>query len=180
MDTSQCRQAAERGNPAAYVYAARALRDFGDGFVAVLLPVYLTAIGLGPFEVGIVATLALFGSALMTLGIGLLGARVDQRRLLMAASGLMIATGLAFALSSTYAVVLLVAFLGTINPSSGSVSIFVPLEHARPRPLGGGCRSHRDVRALRPDRLASRRLPARWQRAARICWRPWAYRAWRR
>jgi predicted MFS family arabinose efflux permease len=42
----------------------------------------------------------------------------------------MIATGLAFAASSTYAVVLLVAFVGTINPSSGSVSIFVPLEHA--------------------------------------------------
>ena len=48
----------------------------------------------------------------------------------MAACGLMIATGLAFAVSSTYAVVLLVAFMGTINPSSGSVSIFVPLEHA--------------------------------------------------
>jgi MFS family permease len=130
MDTSQCRQAAERGNPAAYVYAARALRDFGDGFVAVLLPVYLTAIGLGPFEVGIVATLALFGSALMTLGIGLVGVRADQRVLLMAASGLMIATGLAFALSGSYAVVLLVAFLGTVNPSAGSVSIFVPVEHS--------------------------------------------------
>jgi predicted MFS family arabinose efflux permease len=61
-------------NPARFVYAARALRDFGDGFVAVLLPVYLTAIGLGALEVGIVATFALFGSALMTLGIGLLGA----------------------------------------------------------------------------------------------------------
>jgi MFS family permease len=119
-----------RGNPTAYLYAARALRDFGDGFVAILLPVYLTAMGLGAFEVGVVATLALFGSALMTLGIGLLGARMDQRRLLIAASGLMIATGLAFAVSSTYAVVLLVAFAGTINPSSGSVSIFVPLEHA--------------------------------------------------
>ena len=36
--------------------------------------VYLTALGLGAFQVGIVATLALLGSALMTLGIGLLGA----------------------------------------------------------------------------------------------------------
>ena len=113
-----------------YLYAARALRDFGDGFVAVLLPVYLTALGLGALGVGIVATLALFGSALMTLGIGLLGARTDQRRLLIGASGLMIATGLAFAASNTYAFVLVVAFVGTINPSSGSVSIFVPLEHA--------------------------------------------------
>ena len=121
---------AAEGSPATYLYAARALRDFGDGFVAVLLPVYLTAMGLGALEVGVVATLALFGSALMTLGIGVLGARTDQRKLLMAASGLMVATGLAFAVSNTYAIVLVVAFIGTINPSSGSVSIFVPLEHA--------------------------------------------------
>jgi MFS family permease len=130
LELEEVDQAAPGRSPATYIYAARALRDFGDGFVAVLLPVYLTAIGLGPFEVGIAATLALLGSALMTLAIGLIGARVDQRKLLMAACGLMIATGLAFAVSSTYAVVLLVAFMGTINPSSGSVSIFVPLEHA--------------------------------------------------
>jgi MFS family permease len=119
-----------RASPIATVYAARALRDFGDGFVAVLLPVYLTALGLGAFEVGLIATLALLGSALMTLGIGFLGARADQRRLLLGASVLMTATGLAFANADTYAVLLLVAFVGTINPSSGSVSIFVPLEHA--------------------------------------------------
>ena len=129
LDLTELDRAAQR-YPVTYVYSARALRDFGDGFVAVLLPVYLTAMGLGALEVGIVATLALFGSALMTLGIGLLGAKTDQRKLLISASGLMITTGLAFAASSAYAVVLLVAFLGTINPSSGSVSIFVPLEHA--------------------------------------------------
>ena len=111
------------------IYLARALRDFGDGFVAVLLPVYLTSIGLGAFEVGLVATLALLGSALTTLGIGYLGARSDRRRLLIMASALMVATGLAFAASSTFALILLVAFVGTINPSAGTVSIFVPLEH---------------------------------------------------
>ena len=119
-----------RDHTTSYVYLARALRDFGDGFVAVLLPVYLIALGLGAFEVGVVATLALFGSAIMTLGIGHFGARIDQRFLLMGASALMIATGLAFAVSSSYPVILLVAFAGTINPSSGNVSIFVPIEHA--------------------------------------------------
>ena len=114
----------------ACLYAARALRDFGDGFVAVLLPVYLTMLGLGAFEIGVVATLALLGSALMTLGIGLLGSRTSLRRLLVGAAMLMTVTGIAFASSSTMAVILLVAFVGTINPSAGSVSIFVPLEHA--------------------------------------------------
>ncbi len=117
-------------DPVTCIYLARALRDFADGFVAILLPVYLAALGLGALEIGVVATLALAGSALMTLGMGLFGARADQRTLLLAASCLMTITGLAFAASSALAVVFLVAMVGTINPSSGSVSIFVPLEHA--------------------------------------------------
>lgn len=112
------------------LYAARACRDFGDGFVAILLPVYLLALGLGAFEVGLISTLALLGSALMTLGIGMLGARHEQRNLLMGASALMTVTGLTFAAFHTYGIILLIAALGTINPSAGSVSIFVPLEHA--------------------------------------------------
>ena len=111
------------------VLVARALRDFGDGFVAVLLPVYLTALGLSAFDVGLIATLALLGSALLTLGIGFLGARHDVRTLLLAAAALMIATGIAYAAANDYAVLLVVAFVGTINPSGGSTSVFVPLEH---------------------------------------------------
>ncbi len=109
---------------------ARALRDFGDGFVAVLLPVYLLALGFSPLEVGIIATAALLGSALLTVATGILGARYDHRQLLLAASSLMIATGVAFAVVHDYALLLVVAFAGTINPSAGSVSVFVPVEHA--------------------------------------------------
>jgi MFS family permease len=113
-----------------HLLCARALRDFGDGFVAVLLPVYLLGLGLGPIQVGMVATAALLGSALLTLAIGFLGARHDHRRLLLAAAGLMVATGVAFAVVDDYAILLVVAFAGTANPSAGSVSVFVPLEHA--------------------------------------------------
>ncbi|HWB44185.1 MAG TPA: MFS transporter [Hyphomicrobiaceae bacterium] len=130
MNVSTVDAAAGPSRSIAWVYVARALRDLGDGFVAVLLPVYLGAIGLGAFQIGVVATAALLGSALMTLGIGYLGVHADQRKLLIAASCLMVLTGLAFAASSTYAIVLLVALFGTVNPSAGSVSIFVPLEHA--------------------------------------------------
>ena len=114
---------------AANICRARAIRDFGDGFVAILLPVYLIALGLSAFEVGVVATVALLGSAMLTLAIGLLGGSRDHRVLLLAASGLMAATGLAYAAASDYAILLVVAFVGTINPSGGSTSIFVPLEH---------------------------------------------------
>ena len=74
------RRAAENPSAIKHPLVARGLRDFGDGFVAVLLPVYLIALGLSPFQVGIVATTALLGSALMTLGAGMLGSRYDHRR----------------------------------------------------------------------------------------------------
>jgi MFS family permease len=110
--------------------AARALRDFGDGFVAVLLPVYLTALGFSPLEIGAIATSALVGSAQLTLGIGVVDGRHDRRQLLLAGASLMIGTGVAFALVHEFALLLVVAFVGTINPSARSVSVFVPLEHA--------------------------------------------------
>ena len=102
----------------------------GDGFVAVLLPVYLLALGFTPFQVGIIAAASLLGSAVLTIGVGILGARYDHRQLLLAAAGLMVATGVAFAVVHDYAMLVVIALAGTINPSAGSVSIFVPLEHA--------------------------------------------------
>lgn len=124
------RTSVHRLHPTSYLFAARALRDFGDGFVAVLLPVYLLALGFNALQVGFIATASLLGSALLTIGVGFLGPRFDHRRLLVAAASLMIATGVAFAAVHDYALLLVVAFAGTINPSAGSVSVFVPLEHA--------------------------------------------------
>lgn len=109
----------------------RAMRAFADGYVAVLLPAYLIALEIGTWEVGILSTATLLGSALATLAIGAWGHRAPHRRLLLGAALLMAATGFAFAASSTFWPLLLVAFVGTLNPSSGDVSLFLPLEHAR-------------------------------------------------
>lgn len=109
----------------------RALRAAVDGYVAILLPAYLLALGFGTWEVGLLSTATLLGSALATLAIGTWGHRFHHRRLLLAAALLMAATGLIFAGLSTFWPLLLVAFIGTMNPSSGDVSVFLPLEHAR-------------------------------------------------
>ena len=110
---------------------ARALRAFVDGYVAVLLPAYLLALGFGVWEVGLISTATLLGSALATLAVGAWGHRFHHRHLLLAAALLMAATGLGFASLSAFWPLLLVAFVGTLNPSSGDVSVFLPLEHAR-------------------------------------------------
>ena len=113
------------------IFAARALRGFADGFVAVLLPVYLLALGLGGVEVGAVATATLFGSALATLAVGVWGHRWMGRNLMLCAAILMAVTGLGFSYLTSFWPLLVIAFVGTINPSSGDVSVFLPLEHAR-------------------------------------------------
>jgi hypothetical protein len=59
------------------------------------------------------------------------GQSFQQRSLLLAAGLLMVGTGLAFAGLSHFWPLLLVAFIGTLNPSSGDVSVFLPLEQAR-------------------------------------------------
>jgi len=117
------------GNATHLVLAARALRALADGFVAVLLPAYLLALGFGQLEVGLLSTVTLFGSAMATLAVGRWGHRFVLRRLLLAAAVLMVATGLGFATLSALWPLLVVAFFGPLNPSGGDVSVFLPLEH---------------------------------------------------
>jgi MFS family permease len=116
---------------AATLVAGRALRAFVDGTIAVLLPAYLLALGFDVWTVGVLSTATLLGSALTTLAVGAWGHRFAQRRLLLAAALLMIATGLGFAGLSPFWPLLVVAFVGTLNPSAGDVSVFLPLEHAQ-------------------------------------------------
>ena len=111
--------------------AARGLRAVADGGVAVLLPSYLLALGHGAWAVGVISSATLLGSALATLALGAWGHRWPQARLLAAAAMLMTATGLAFGTTSGFWPLLLIAFVGTLNPSAGDVSVFLPLEHAR-------------------------------------------------
>jgi MFS family permease len=111
--------------------AARALRAFADGYVAVLLPAYLLALGLDQLDVGYLSTATLAGSALAVLAVGIVGHRWASQRLLLFAALLMAITGFSFASISSFWPLLIVAFIGTLNPSSGDVSMFLPLEHAR-------------------------------------------------
>jgi MFS family permease len=113
-----------------YLYAARAARGFGDGFAAIILPAYLLEIGFNPFQIGVVATAALLGSAATTLVVGFLAPRYDLRTLLLACAALMVVTGIAIPSVQHLAFIAVVAFIGTINPTTGDIGVHVPLEQA--------------------------------------------------
>ncbi|MBI4195644.1 MAG: MFS transporter [Betaproteobacteria bacterium] len=115
---------------AGLVLWTRGLRAFGDGYVSLLLPFYLTALGFGALEVGIMATATLLGSGVMTLAVGFIAHRYRGRTLLLTASVLMAATGVAFVSVTDFWPLLVIAFVGTLNPSSGDVSVFLPIEQA--------------------------------------------------
>jgi MFS family permease len=114
----------------ARVLTAKGIRAFGDGFVSLLLPLYLIDLGFSPLQVGVIATATLFGSGVLTLATGLRAHRWHYRTLLLAAALLMSATGLGFAAVRDFWPLLVIAVVGTLNPSSGDVSVFLPLEHA--------------------------------------------------
>jgi MFS family permease len=109
---------------------SRGLRAFADGYVSLLLPVYLLSLGMGSFEVGIIATATLLGSGALTLLVGLHAWRFQYRSLLLLAAALMVATGVGFAVIDDFWPLLVVAAVGTLNPSSGDVSVFIPHEQA--------------------------------------------------
>jgi MFS family permease len=94
------------------------------------LPAYLLVLGFDAFEVGVLAAATLLGSATLTLFVGLVTSRFGHRWPLLAAAGLMVATGLGFAGLRDFWPLLLVAFVGTLNPSAGDVSVFLPLEQS--------------------------------------------------
>jgi len=109
---------------------ARGLRAFGDGFVSLLLPLYLITLGLTPFEVGVITTGTLLGSGILTLLVGLHAWRLRFRTMLLFATALMMATGVGFAMFTHFWPLFVIAVVGTLNPSSGDVSVFLPLEQA--------------------------------------------------
>jgi MFS family permease len=110
--------------------ATRAIRGLADGVVGVALATYLTSLGFSPLEVGATITGTLIGSAAVTLGVGLLGHRLSRRRVLLGATGMMVLTGIGFAGLTTFWPLMVVAIAGTLNPSSGDVSVFLPTEQA--------------------------------------------------
>jgi MFS family permease len=109
--------------------AARGVRSFADGFVALLLPIYLLERGFSAFAIGSIITSTLIGSALLTFWVGMIANQHPRRMMFLAACLLMAVTGAGLMLARDYWPILIIAFVGTINPTAGDVSLFLPLEH---------------------------------------------------
>jgi len=106
------------------------LRTFAYGYLAVVIALYLAQLGLDTIQIGLVLSAAILGSALMTVVWALAADRYGRRRTVATMAVLMIAGGLLFAFGSSFPLLLLGAFTGTISATSSEVGAFLTVEQA--------------------------------------------------
>ena len=112
------------------LFAMRTLRMFGYGFLAVVLVLYLAAVGLDPLAVGIVLTLTLIGDTIISLWLTTHADRLGRRRVLVAGAALMILAGIVFAFTSFVPLLILAGAIGVVSPTGNEVGPFLAIEQA--------------------------------------------------
>ncbi len=112
------------------LFGLRTLRMFAYGFLAVVLVLYLDAIGLDPLAIGIVLTLTLIGDTLISLWLTTNADRLGRRRVLVAGAVLMLGAGVVFALTSWVPLLILAGAIGVISPTGNEVGPFLAVEQA--------------------------------------------------
>jgi MFS family permease len=108
----------------------RSLRLFAYGALSVVLVFYLTDLGLSTAQIGLLLTLTLIGDTAVSLILTTRADRVGRRRILVAGAVLMALSGLIFALTRNFWVLLITGTLGVISPSANEVGPFLPIEQA--------------------------------------------------
>lgn len=110
------------------VLFTRGVRAIGDGMMSASLTPLLLTRGFNGRTVGLLTTATLLGSATSLLVITRFSRVLRPLIVLASMSVLMTITGVTFALTGSLAVLLAVAVIGPLNPSSGDVSAFLPAE----------------------------------------------------
>jgi MFS family permease len=128
-----------------WLMAVRVLRSVAQGFLSVVVPLYIAALGFSTISFGSLLTLAGLGSAVMTLGLGLTGDRYGRRRPAIVISVLAVIGTAGFALTHSFAVLALMSILSTFGRGggAGAGASWGPLYPAL-QPLVAGACSDRD------------------------------------
>lgn len=116
------------GRDARLVFAAKSARTFCYGFLGVLLPVYLTRLGMGATELGVAVTLTLLASTAMTFAIRWPAERWSPRVALISQSALIVGSAALFLTTRDPWLVVLAAMIGNLAVGTGETGPFLALE----------------------------------------------------
>jgi predicted MFS family arabinose efflux permease len=94
----------------------RFVRLFAYGGSTLVLVSYLNALGISDRRIGLFMTLTLVGDVIISFGLTLIADGLGRRAILAMGAALMAASGLVFALTGNYWILLAAAILGVITP----------------------------------------------------------------
>ena len=112
------------------LFAARATRMFAYGALAVILVLYLAALGLDGAAIGLLLSLTLAGDTLIALWLTTRADRFGRRRTLLLGALLMAVAGIVFGVADALPVLILAATIGVISPTGSEVGPFLAVEQA--------------------------------------------------
>ena len=112
------------------LFGTRVIRMFGYGFVAVVLVLYLAALGFDGVTIGVLLTATLVGDTLISLWLTTHADRLGRRRVLVAGAVLIAIGGLTFVATDNPLLLVVGATLGVISPSGNEVGPFLAVEQA--------------------------------------------------
>jgi MFS family permease len=110
------------------LFAARIVRLFAYGFVAVVLVLYLSAIGLDDHRIGLLLSLTLAGDVLVSLYLTTRADVLGRKRTLLVGALLMIGAAVVFAITRDFTLLVLAATIGVISPSGNEIGPFLAVE----------------------------------------------------
>jgi MFS family permease len=110
------------------LFTARIVRLFAYGFVAVVLVLYLSALGLDDHRIGLLLSLTLVGDVIVSLYLTTRADALGRKRTLLAGAVLMIGAAVVFAVTRDFTLLLLAATIGVISPSGNEVGPFLAVE----------------------------------------------------
>ncbi len=118
------------GRDVRLLFVTRTVRLFGYGALAVVLALYLAALGLDEARIGLLLALTLAGDAVISLWLTTRADRFGRRRTLRIGALLMVVAAVVFAVSGDFVLLLVAAIVGVLSPSGNEVGPFLPVEQA--------------------------------------------------
>ncbi len=112
------------------ILVMRGLRSLAYGLISIVLGIGLTNEGYTPLAIGLLITIALIGDMIGTYIIAFNADTWGRRRTFMIIACFMVITGVVFGLTTSYPILLLAAFLGTLGASGSETAPFLPLDQA--------------------------------------------------
>jgi len=102
------------------IILTRGLRIFAQGSIAVLLAIYLGKIGFSLVQIGAFFSIGVAGSAVLAFLVSLIAEKIGRKRLLIAFALIAAPSGIVLAFSTSFPLLVLFAFLGSITGTAGA------------------------------------------------------------